>query len=83
MIIWGLEESVDFLGFTPDKSGMWLKSNRGRDRIGLVRLNLETGDEILVYEDPKVNLAWAVISYLTKEPLLAASYPNYQKVHFF
>lgn len=83
IITWGLEDSVGFLGFTPDNKGMWMKSNRGRDRIGLVRLDLETGKETLIYEDPKVDLGPVIVSYLTKKPLIAISYPDYPTYHLF
>ena len=83
LISWDLEESVGFLSFTSDNKGVWLKSNRGKDRIGLVRLDLETGEEDLVYEHPQVDLGQVSISYLTKEPIFAACYPDYQKLHFF
>jgi len=67
----------------PEHKGMWLLSNRERDRIALVRLDIETGEEVLTYEDPQVDLEQVFVSYLTKEPLVAASYPDYQKLHFF
>lgn len=83
IISWDLEESVQFLSFTSDNKGMWLKSNVARDRIGLVRLDLETGKQSLIYEDPRVDLELVSISYLTKEPMFAASFPDYPKLHFF
>jgi len=83
MISWDMEESVQFLSFTSDNKGMWLLSNRKQDRIGLVRLDLETGKEKLIYQDPAVDLELVSISYLTKEPVLAATFPDYQKLHFF
>jgi dipeptidyl aminopeptidase/acylaminoacyl peptidase len=83
IIMWDLEDSVHFLSFTHDNKGMWMMSNRGRDRISLVRLDLETGKETLIYEDPQVDLGKVPLSYLKKEPLLATSYPDYQRLHFF
>ena len=83
LIKWGLEESAWFLSFTADNRNMWMLSNRGRDRLSLVQMDLETGNEKLIYEDPQVDLSYILISYLTKKPLLAASFPNYQKLHFF
>lgn len=79
----GVGASIRFLSFTPDNKGMWFLSNRERDRIALVRLDIETGEEVLIYEDPEVDLEQVFVSYLTKEPLVAASYPDYQKLHFF
>ncbi|MCP4752002.1 MAG: S9 family peptidase [Proteobacteria bacterium] len=83
VLSWKLDEHVSILGFTPDGNGVWLLSNRGRDRKSLMRLNLETKEEILVYEDPRTDLQGVFISNITKKPLLADSYPDYQKLHFF
>jgi len=83
VISWTLDESVSILGFTPDDKGVWLLSNRGRDRKSLVRLNLEAKEETLVYEDSRVDLSFVVISSITKKPLLAGSHPDYQKLHVF
>jgi dipeptidyl aminopeptidase/acylaminoacyl peptidase len=83
IISWDLEESVRFLSFTSDNKGIWLKSNVDKDRIGLVRLDLGTGRENLIYQHPGVDLEHVSISYLTKEPVFAASFPDYQKLHFY
>lgn len=82
-ITWNMDDSVGVIGFSRDKKGLWLTSNRGRDRIALVRLDIETGTENLIYEDPQVDVQTVIRSYLTKKPLLAMSYPNYPKIHFF
>jgi dipeptidyl aminopeptidase/acylaminoacyl peptidase len=79
----GLEDSIRFLSFTADDNGMWLLSNRGRDRISLVRLDLKTGQEFLAYEDPQTDVEGVLISYHTKNPLIAFSNPEYQKLYFF
>ena len=78
-----LEDSLWILSFTAEGDSVWALSNRGRDRASLVRMDLATGDEKLVYEDPQVDLSGAFISYHTKEPLVAIAFPNYQKLHFF
>ena len=78
-----LEDSLWILSFTAEGDAVWALSNRGRDRIGLVRMDLATGEEKLVYTDPQVDLSGAFISYHTKEPLVAIAFPNYQKLHFF
>jgi len=79
----GLEDAVRFLGFTADDKGMWLLSNRGRDRISLVRMDLDTGQESLVYEDPHSDVEGVWIGYHTKIPLIAFSNPDDQKLFFF
>jgi len=78
-----LEDSLWILSFTAERDVVWALSNRGRDRASLVRMDLATGEEKLVYEDPQVDLSGAFISYHTKEPLAAIAFPNYQKLHFF
>ena len=72
-----------FSGTTPDDRGMWLLSNRGRERVNLVRLDLKSGKEVLIYADQKVDVAGVVLSDLTKEPIWAFSSPDYPKTHFF
>lgn len=79
----GLEDVVHVLGFTLDNKAMWLRSNLGQDRIGLVRLDLQTRQEVLVYQDPRVDVDRVVVSERTWEPLLAVTYPDHQQVHFF
>jgi len=80
---WKMDEDVLFYGFTPDDKGMWLLSNKGRDKKSLVRLNLETKEEILIYSDPLVDVGFVLISEITKMPLVAGSNPDYEKLHFF
>lgn len=82
-IRWSLKESVSFKNFTPDDNGMWLLSNRNRDKIALVRLDLTTGEEIVVYEDPIVDLQFVMISHLTRKPILVGSHPNHPHYYFF
>ena len=77
------EDRLNMLSFSADGKTVWALSNRERDRIGLVRLELKTGKEILIYSDPEVDVGYAVISEITKAPLLAASFPGYPKLHYF
>ena len=79
----GLEDTLRVLSFTADGDAVWALSNRGWDRISLVRMDFATGAERLIYTDPQVDLSAAIISYLTKEPLVAIAYPDYQRLHFF
>jgi len=83
ILTWGWESFVRFQSFTADNRGMWILSNIDRDKTALVKLNLDTGEETVVYEDPRVDLGWVLISYKSKQPLIAASFPDYQKLHFF
>ncbi|OGK89205.1 MAG: hypothetical protein A2X50_08855 [Candidatus Rokubacteria bacterium GWF2_70_14] len=71
------------LGVTPDDRGLWLLSSRGRDRLSLVRVDLATGAESLVHEDPRLDLEWAIMSARTRTPLAVVTYPGRQAIHFF
>ncbi len=77
------EDRLKILNFPAGKQELWALSNRGRDRISLVRLNLKNGEEKLVYEDPVGDVGYVVMSQITKAPLIAASFPDYPKLHFF
>jgi dipeptidyl aminopeptidase/acylaminoacyl peptidase len=78
----GLEDSLRIHGYTRD-GGMWVTSNRGRDRIALTRLDVATARERMAWEHPTVDVERVVMSELRGEPLLAAAFPDYQHVHVF
>jgi hypothetical protein len=79
-----LEEfNAQMLGVTPDDRGLWLLSSRGRDRLSLVRVDVETGAESLVHDDPRLDLEWAIMSGRTRAPLAVVTYPGRQATHFF
>jgi len=83
LIDWDMGDWVQFLYFTADDVGMWLLSNRGRDRTSLVRLDLRTGAETVVYEESTVDVGGVYVSELTRQPVWAVSCPDYPKIHFF
>jgi dipeptidyl aminopeptidase/acylaminoacyl peptidase len=79
-----LEEfNLQMLGVTPDDRAVWLLSSRGRDRLSLVRVDLATGAESLVYEDPTTDLERVTLSDRTREPLIVSTDPGRQALHFF
>lgn len=78
---WTIDDSVRFLNFSPDNSSIYLLSNIGRDRIGLISLNLETRKQKLIADNPKSDLESVFISNTTGRPIAAAAYPDYQKIH--
>jgi len=75
------DDSTSVLGLTPDDKGWWLLSDIGRDRKSLTRLDMETGDQTLVFEDPEYDLMHVGVSSITKKPIRAVTYPDYQKIH--
>lgn len=83
LINWDFDDTVKILGFTPDDSGLWLLSNRGREFLSFVRLDLESGKEVIIYQAPDVDLGWVAISKVTRNPIMAFSCPDYPSIHFF
>jgi len=61
----------------------WGVSNRGRDRQVMIKLDLKTGEETLVYEDPRADVQGIWEDEITYEPLLVWSMPDYLKVKVF
>ncbi|MBV8652393.1 MAG: S9 family peptidase [Alphaproteobacteria bacterium] len=61
----------------------WAFSNHQRDRMALVRFNLETGEESEIYSDPTVDVTDALIDRDRQTPLLAMSWPDRQNLHVF
>ncbi len=68
----------------PDANGrVWARSNRHRDLIVLVRVDLASGAEEEIYADPAADIADAVIEPDGQAPLLAESWPDYQRLKVF
>jgi dipeptidyl aminopeptidase/acylaminoacyl peptidase len=80
---WRFDDQVNVHGFTQDRKGMWLLSNHRRERVSLVRLDLQSGKETLVYADPEYDLGGIMISDLTRKPLVALIEADYPRRHFF
>ena len=83
IIAMDLEEYAWPVGFTADRTGLWLRTNHRRDRYALVRLDLRSGRQTVAYEHPVVDVEGARVSARTGEPLLAVSVPGYPHVRFF
>lgn len=79
LAVWGPDEYIQNYGVTPDGKGLWLLSNKYRDRISLVRFDLESGKEILVCRDPEADVEDVYISPVSGKALFAYSYPDYPK----
>lgn len=80
LIHWDEDDDVRVLDFTADGQAIHLLSNRGRDKIALVRLDTTTGQETVVYADPRVDLSFVQIDSRTLAPALAYSHPDYPHV---
>lgn len=80
---WNAFETVHLLDITNDKKSAWVLSNRGRDKVALVKMDFSDGRETVFFEDPRVDVSNAVISDKTSQPLMAIVEPDYQEIHFF
>lgn len=58
-------------------------SNVGRDKKALVRVNLRTGEENVIYSHPKVDIDHVWIDQETYKPLRASSWLGYLEFHNF
>ena len=80
---WGRFDSVHPVELADDGKWAWALSNRGRDKQALVKLDLATGDETVVYEVPEVDVDRVMISRKTHRPLLAYSMPNVPRLEVY
>ena len=79
---WDNEDKVDFLGFTLDGRNLYLLSNLNRERVSLVLFNLGNKKETIIFDDPQMDLEKVYLSSHTGKPLLAITYPDFQKIYF-
>jgi len=77
---WSRDDEVWPLAFDADGSGLWMLSNRGRDKRALVRLDLAGGGEQVIYAHPEVDVGRVVISHRSHSPILAQVAPGYTEV---
>ncbi|MBU1585740.1 MAG: S9 family peptidase [Proteobacteria bacterium] len=79
ILTWTIDDSVKFLGFSPEYKSLYLFSNVGRDRIGLIEMDIKTQKQKLIVDDPTSDMENIVISHVSNKPIAAAAYPDYQK----
>ena len=80
---WSRFDSMHAVELAEGGKWAWALSNRGRDKQALVKLDLATGDEAVVYEVPEVDVDRAMISRKTQRPLLAYSMPNFPRLEIY
>ncbi len=80
---WSIVDECSILGVNVDGKELWALSNRGRDKISLVKITLATGNETVVYAEPDFDLADVLIGPMTRVPLFASSESDYPKNKFF
>ena len=70
-------DTLSIFGLHDEGRRAWALSNRGRDKLALVRLDLSTGAEELLYDSPDVDLDNVTLSRRTREPLVVNFMPGY------
>ncbi len=80
---WPLLEDVRVLSVPAGSSTAWALSNRTRDKLALVRLDLDSGQEGVVFEDPRVDLSGVLMSPAQDRPLMAWTEPGLPAQAFF
>jgi dipeptidyl aminopeptidase/acylaminoacyl peptidase len=80
---WSRFDSTAAVEFAEDGKTAWALSNRGRDKIALVKLEIATGAETVVYETLDVDVDHVMISRKTQQPLLAYSMPNFPQLEVY
>lgn len=83
--VWRERFRVDFfdtlqpLQLSDDDTFLWALSNRGRDKLALVKVNLQDGAEQVVLQDPRADLSGVVFSRRTRQPLAVSLDPDVQE----
>ncbi|CAN5502424.1 S9 family peptidase [soil metagenome] len=80
---WTIFDLMYFIEFSDDGAHAWILSNRNRDKVALVKLELANGNEEVVYSAGDVDVDFAVFSRKTARPLIAYSHPDYPKYEIF
>lgn len=80
---WSAFDQMRLLEVDSDSPTAWLLSNRGRDKLALVRLDLGTGGETVVHAEAEVDLDAVWFSRTNQRPLAVFSDPGHQKLEIF
>ncbi len=80
---WTADDTVAVLGIDAEKQHIWLLSNRGRDKAGVVSLSIASSEESITFEDPKVDVSEVGFSNQTGNPTYAITHPDHPRLHVF
>ena len=76
---WSIDDAVQVVGMAGQGASIYLLSNKGRDRMVLIELSGESGKETILHADTVVDVSYALTHPVTGKPIVAVSYPDYQK----
>jgi dipeptidyl aminopeptidase/acylaminoacyl peptidase len=76
---WSSDDLVSVVSVIDHGATVYLLSNKGRDRLELIELATESGDERVVYADPVADISQVFTHPITDKPLLVISNPDFPK----
>jgi dipeptidyl aminopeptidase/acylaminoacyl peptidase len=80
---WQKDENWWIADFVPGTNTAWAVSSRGRDKEALVRIDLDSGAEEVIYEEAEVDVEQVLMSRLGNAPLAAYSMPGHPRARYF
>ncbi len=83
ILTWKIQNDVRFIGMTENKRDFWILTNINADKLELVKLDSTTGHMTRMYKNKNIDIEYVKLSQKTHLPLFAATYPDYQEVHYF
>ena len=78
-----VEETFEFIGNRVVDGGVLALSNRGRDKVALVRFSLADGREKVLYAEPQADVEWVWRTGPENRPVVAEAYPARRATHYF
>ncbi len=78
-----VEETFEFIGNRIVDGGVLALSNRGRDKVALVRFSLADGKEKVLYAEPDADVEWVWRTGPENRPVVAEAYPARRAAHYF
>jgi dienelactone hydrolase len=78
-----VEETFEFIGNRVVEGGVLALSNRGRDKVALVRYSLSDGKEKVLYAEPGADVEWVWRTGPENRPVVAEAYPARRAAHYF
>lgn len=76
---WTSGDDVQVVGIVGNGAGIYLLSNKDRDRRALIEIAADSGKEQIVYADPIVDISRVYTHPVTGKPLIAFLDPDYPK----
>ena len=78
-----VEETFEFIGNRVVRGGVLALSNRGRDKVALVRFSLADGTEKVLHAQPDADVEWVWRTGPENRPVVAEAYPARRAAYYF